>query len=204
MSFFSSLIDAAAGLLRQLFGGSQEPAPAPGPAAAPPPLDGEQPAAPLAPEQPAGAGPRRINAAGLALVKESEGLRLVAYRDTGGVWTIGYGHTAGVGASEVITTATAALLLEADLTDAERAVASWDDAYAAQGISRLTDNQFSALCDFCFNLGAGALRQLLAHGLDQVPAQLLRWDHGKVAGQEVELAGLKRRREREAALWGQA
>ena len=37
----------------------------------------------------------------LSLVKASEGLRLQAYQDTGGVWTIGYGHTAGVNAGDV-------------------------------------------------------------------------------------------------------
>lgn len=36
---------------------------------------------------------RRINAAGLALVKQLEGLKTTAYRDVGGIWTIGYGHT---------------------------------------------------------------------------------------------------------------
>lgn len=33
------------------------------------------------------------SAAGLALTKHFEGLRLVAYPDQGGVWTIGWGHT---------------------------------------------------------------------------------------------------------------
>ena len=39
-----------------------------------------------------------------------------------------------------------------------------------------------ALIDFTHNLGTGALSQLLSHGINQVPVQLLRWDHagGKV------------------------
>jgi lysozyme len=36
---------------------------------------------------------RRINAAGLALVKQWEGSKLLAYYDGGGVLTIGYGST---------------------------------------------------------------------------------------------------------------
>jgi GH24 family phage-related lysozyme (muramidase) len=153
---------------------------------------------------PPASGPRQINAAGLALVKESEGLRLAAYQDGGGVWTIGYGHTGAypsrvaplggwpagaVAAGQSITTEEANLLLLLDLGVAEAAVSS-----AAPG---LTDNQFAALVDFTFNLGAGALRQLLAHGLDQVPTQLLRWDH---VGTTVE-PGLLVRRQREVALW---
>jgi lysozyme len=175
-----------------------------------------------APEQPieppqAPAGPRQINAAGLALVKKSEGLRLAAYQDTGGVWTIGYGHTGAYppgtycfpeegghsysadgdspSAGEAITEFTATMILTADLA---RAAAS------VPADVPLTDNQFAALTDFAFNLGAGALRQLLAHGLDQVPEQLLRWDHGEVAGREEELAGLKARRQAEADLWRMA
>ncbi|MDP9632039.1 UNVERIFIED_ORG: hypothetical protein J2W85_004122 [Ensifer adhaerens] len=35
---------------------------------------------------------RRINAAGLVLVKQWEGLKTRS-RDVGGIWTIGYGHT---------------------------------------------------------------------------------------------------------------
>ena len=39
----------------------------------------------------------KINAAGLDLIKRWEGLRLTAYQDSVGVWTIGYGHTAEAG-----------------------------------------------------------------------------------------------------------
>lgn len=189
----TALVDFLASLLRRLFGGAQAPA---APEAAPSylsPLSAEPPP----PEPPVAAGPRRINAAGLALVKESEGLRLEAYQDSVGVWTIGYGHTGpAAGPGLTIDGIGAAQLLTADLLVAERAVSA---QLAADGWSEqeFTDNEFSALVDFTFNLGAGALRQLLAHGLDQVPEQLLRWDH---AG-GVELAGLKLRRQREGDLW---
>jgi lysozyme len=158
--------------------------------------------APAVPEAPAGVGPRRINAAGLALVKASEGLRLTAYQDSGGVWTIGYGHTGrDVEPGMSIDEADAEMLLESDLAEAEHHVFT----AGAAGHFGMTDGQFAALVDFTFNLGGrrslgggpSPLEQLLAHGLDQVPEQLLRWDHA--AG--VELAGLKLRREREAQLW---
>lgn len=47
-----------------------------------------------------------------------EGLRLKAYQDTVGVWTIGVGHTKGVKPGDTITKATAMQLLEEDVTGA--------------------------------------------------------------------------------------
>ncbi|HKX36117.1 MAG TPA: lysozyme [Rhizorhapis sp.] len=139
---------------------------------------------------------RTINAAGLALVKAHEGLRLEAYQDTSGIWTIGYGHTRGVKAGDSISAERAEQLLEADLMDAERAVAALVKV-------PLTDNQFSALVSFVFNLGEGAfarstlLRKLNEGGHGLVPACLKSWifDNGKV------LQGLVKRRAAEAALW---
>lgn len=87
----------------------------------------------------------------VALVKVSEGCRLTAYRDSVGVWTIGYGHTRGVRQGQTITQDEAEALLLDDL-----------DLAAAQvrGMVTvpLTQGQFDALCDFVFNLGAGRLR----------------------------------------------
>ncbi|SPU27380.1 Phage-related lysozyme (muraminidase) [Candidatus Bartonella washoeensis] len=44
---------------------------------------------------------RKISKEGLALIKQLEGLRLSAYEDAIGVWTIGYGHTSAAGAPDV-------------------------------------------------------------------------------------------------------
>ncbi len=46
---------------------------------------------------------RTINDAGLNLIKSFEGLRLDAYRDVAGIWTIGYGHIRGVSEGMTIT-----------------------------------------------------------------------------------------------------
>lgn len=137
-----------------------------------------------------------INAAGLALVKDYEGLRLEAYQDSSGVWTIGYGHTASVRPGDSISAERAELLLEADLMEAERAVASLVKV-------PLTDNQFSALVSFVFNEGEGAfakstlLKKLNEGGYALVPACLKSWicDNGRVQ------PGLVKRRATEAALW---
>ena len=34
-----------------------------------------------------------VSPVGLSLIKRFEGVRLIAYPDVGGVWTIGWGHT---------------------------------------------------------------------------------------------------------------
>jgi lysozyme len=70
---------------------------------------------------------RRINAVDLALVKQWEGLKTKAYRDVGGIWTIGYGHTGAAGApavtpNMVITEAKADEILGADLAKFEERV----------------------------------------------------------------------------------
>lgn len=139
---------------------------------------------------------RVINSAGLALIKESEGLRLEPYKDTGGVWTCGYGHIKGVTEHTHCTPEIAEAWLEADLMSAEEAVSDLVKV-------KLSDNQFAALVCFVFNVGAAALgkstllKKLNEGGYDLVPACLRSWifDNGKV------IAGLVKRRNAEATLW---
>lgn len=141
---------------------------------------------------------RMINAAGLALVRNCEGLRLEAYQDGAGVWTIGYGHTRGVKPGDAIGAEQAELLLEADLMAAEAAVSRYVKV-------PLTDNQFAALVSFVFNEGEGAftkstmLKKLNEGGYGVVPACLKSWIFagGKIA------PGLVKRRAVEAALWSE-
>lgn len=139
-----------------------------------------------------------LSAAGLELLKTSEGFRNHIYRDVAGFQSIGYGHRllASESFPNGIDEAQAAALLAADVRNAERAV---------ERLVRvaLTQGQFDALVDFCFNLGAGRLAgssllaDLNAGKYDEAADQLLLWDH---AGGK-EMAALKVRREAEAALW---
>lgn len=142
---------------------------------------------------------RKINAAGLALVKAYEGIRLKAYPDpgTGGKpWTIGYGHTRGVKPGMTITAAEATDFLIADLADAESAVERYISV-------PLNDNQFAALVSFTFNCGTEALRRstlrkrLNAGDYASVPGQLAKWT--KAGGRTMD--GLVRRRRAEGQLW---
>ena len=67
----------------------------------------------------------------------------------------------------------------------------------------LTQGQFDALADFCFNLGAGRLasstllKDAERRRYEAAREQLLRWDHGRGRGEP----GLKARREAEFQLW---
>lgn len=82
-------------------------------------------------------------------IQEFEGLRLTAYKCPAGVWTIGFGHTKGVKMGQTITKAQAKTLLRGDLLPCEEYV---------RGLNlELTQGQFDALVDFCFNLGTGSL-----------------------------------------------
>jgi lysozyme len=80
-----------------------------------------------------------------SLTEASEGCKLHSYQDTGGVWTIGYGHTSGVRPGQVITQAVAETLLKHDMEYAAGIV----NAHAMP----CTQNQFDALTDFVFNVG---------------------------------------------------
>ncbi|WP_434632573.1 lysozyme [Chromobacterium sp. CV08] len=139
----------------------------------------------------------KINHAGLALIKHFEGLRLIAYQDLVGVWTIGYGHTgADVRAGLRITDAEAEQLLLGDLARFEAGVAN------AVKVP-LNPNQFAALVSFSYNLGLGSLQQstllrLLNRG-DYAGAaeQFPRWN--RAGGNAV--AGLTRRRLEEQKLF---
>ncbi len=61
----------------------------------------QSPALPIPPKE--FSTPFTISQFGIDLIKKFEKLELVSYPDTGGVWTIGYGHTAGVKPGMTIT-----------------------------------------------------------------------------------------------------
>lgn len=142
---------------------------------------------------------RRINAAGLALVKQWESLRTRAYRDVGGVLTIGYGHTSAAGAPEVaptmvITETRAEQILLTDL-------AKFEDRVSRLVKVPLTDNQFATLVSFDFNTGglgkSTLLKKLNKGDYDAVPSELMKWVNA--GGKRVK--GLVNRRAAEAGLW---
>lgn len=105
----------------------------------------------------------KTSSVGLSLIEKSEGLRTVAYLDTGGVPTIGYGHTKGVKLGDTCTLAQAQAWLVEDVAESENAVGEL--VHVA-----LNQNQFDALVDFVFNLGRkhlenSSLLKLLNRGM---------------------------------------
>lgn len=148
----------------------------------------------------------RTSEAGLQLIREAESLRLKAYRDGGGVPTIGYGHTRGVKMGQTCSAVVAEQWLHEDVAVAEDTINTFLPAVVAL---RLPEHAWDALASFVFNLGAQAFRNpkthtktgiakaLEANDWPDVARQMRRWiyDNGEVQ------RGLVIRRDKEAALW---
>lgn len=147
---------------------------------------------------------RKINKAGLDLIKSFEGLRLVSYADpgTGGKpYTVGYGHTG----PEINRAG-----IKIDMFEADKYLAA-DLSKFEQSVSNLitvplTDNEFAALVSFAYNCGPANLsrssvRLLINHNKKEAGFKCLKqWNraNGKV------MAGLTRRRLAEVKLSGHA
>lgn len=143
----------------------------------------------------------RISDRGISLIKHFEGLRLTAYQDSVGIWTIGYGWIHPVDGKPIrpgmsIKEETSERLLRTGLVGYESDVSKLVKV-------KLTQGQFDALVSFAYNLGArglstSALLQKL-NAVDYAGAadELPRWNK---AGGKV-LPGLTRRREAERALF---
>lgn len=134
---------------------------------------------------------------GIDLIKRFEGFSPTAYLCPAGVWTIGYGHTAGVRAGDSVDEDTAEDFLREDLADAEGAVGKYVKVPLKQW-------QFDALVSFTFNLGAGNLySSTLLKKVNRNPDDpAIRQEFGKWvhAGGRV-LPGLVERRKAEADMY---
>jgi len=135
------------------------------------------------------------------LIKQYEGLRLNAYQDSVGIWTIGYGTTTINGAAvyegQTITQAQADEYL---LTHIQNNVSPIINTKVKAPI---TQSMYDALCCFTYNLGSGNLSKstLLKElnttkYLDTATSFL---DYNKAGG--VVLAGLTKRRSAEKDLF---
>ena len=145
-----------------------------------------------------------VNKAGRDLIKRFEGCKLRAYKCPAGLWTIGYGNTfyedgTKVKQGDVITQQRAEQLFDLIVDDFAQKV-------NALVKSNVSENNFSALVSFTFNVGIGnfqrstLLRKVNANPKDAtIPAEFRKWVR---ANGEV-LKGLVRRREAEAKLYEQ-
>ena len=136
---------------------------------------------------------RRINKSGLNLIKKYEGCRLTSYICPAGILTIGYGHTGkDVKPNQTITKKKAISLLKKDLARFERHVQSYNYIY------EWTDNEFSALVSFAYNIGN--IDQLTAYGKrtrSQISIAMLKY----VKANGKTLQGLVKRRKAELKLF---
>ena len=132
----------------------------------------------------------------LDLIRKFEGLRLQAYQDSVGVWTIGYGHTSGVTQGMTCTKEQAEQWLENDFFMAK------NDVKAVVKVP-LRENQLDALASFVFNLGvrkliqSTLLKKLNAGDYSGAAAEFDKW----VFAGKVKLNGLVKRRAKERQLF---
>lgn len=137
----------------------------------------------------------------IELIKNFEGFSSKAYQCPAKIWTIGYGTTRINGKA-----------VTSGMTCTEQQAEEYlknDLQVFAKAINRLvkvplTDNQFSALLSFTYNLGVGALekstllKKLNEGSYGAAQAEFLKWIR---AGGKI-LPGLVRRRGEEAELFG--
>ncbi len=139
----------------------------------------------------------QISQRGVELVAKYEGCRLEAYKCAAGVWTIGYGHTAGVNPGDKLPSKEAAKeLLQKDLVKYAASV----NKCIQKGFLTFqpNQNQFDALTSFCYNCGAGSLQKLVTgRSAAEIAEKMLAYNKG---GGRV-LQGLVRRREEERSLF---
>lgn len=142
-----------------------------------------------------------ISINGLNLIKQFEGLKLNAYDDGVGVWTIGYGtikypNGVRVKKGDKITQAQADQYIANDVATFERAVNMLVNV-------PLNQNQFDALVSFTYNLGATnlsastLLKKLNSKDYNGAAAEFQKWNK---AGGKV-MTGLIRRRKAEMELF---
>jgi GH24 family phage-related lysozyme (muramidase) len=96
--------------------------------------------------------PITIAAFAFATIELFEDFSPVAYKDTGGVWTIGYGHTSGVNGGDVCTREQALAWYETDSAPLLQVV-----TYA-----KLAPLAAAAYMSFGYNCGLTALQHVLA------------------------------------------
>ena len=126
---------------------------------------------------------------GRKLITHFEGIRLHAYQDSIGVWTIGVGHTKGVFQGMIIDSDKADEFLQEDLEEAE-------DAVNKLVTVPLDQAQFDSLVSLVFNIGQGnfshstLLKKLNNRDYLGASSEFLKWN--RAGGKPV--LGLTRRR----------
>ena len=133
----------------------------------------------------------KISLYGIEFIKEKEGLRLRPYKDAAGHYTVGYGHRTN-DHDKIITKAEATDLLRKDIETIEERLNMWK--------LKVTQEQYDMLISFTFNLGystllhSGILELLQQEDYPTVGKKILNYNHARVGGALIHLAGLTKRR----------
>jgi len=99
----------------------------------------------------------RMSKHGRKLLQTREGVRLKAYKDSVGVWTIGVGHTSAAGAPKVTST----LRITEEECDEifSRDIVQYENAVNDAVKITITQQEFDALVSLCFNIGQGGFKR---------------------------------------------
>ena len=142
----------------------------------------------------------KISQNGIDFIKEHEGFESMAYMDSAGVWTVGYGHTEDVHYVDVVSKEEAEEFLQQDLLPKERSVNTLVNV-------QLNQNQYDALVSFVFNIGETAFADStcllrLNEGDYEGAAEAMKWFNKiTIDGNLVVSEGLENRRAAEALLF---
>jgi lysozyme len=149
---------------------------------------------------------KNLSPAGRAFLEAREGVALRVYKDVAGIATVGCGHVVlpedGLAVGDTITQEQCDAFLAHDVGKCEAAI----EAHVVRDLA-LTDNQWSALVSFVFNIGVGAFESStvlrVINGSTEMPladAWEL-WDKDAQNGAKVTDPGLLARRKLEVALY---
>lgn len=145
----------------------------------------------------------KISDKGIELISQFEGCRLKAYKDSAGIWTIGYGtimYPDGnkVKEGDIITHEDATTYLKYEISLKSKSVSAFTSNVV------LSQNQYDALVSFAYNVGVGALqkstllKKVIKNPNDPtIEAEFLKWVK---AGGKI-ITGLKKRRQAESDLY---
>jgi len=143
----------------------------------------------------------KISRAGLELIKRWEGCELKAYKDSVGVWTIGYGLTSAAG---IVPVKEGMVITQQQADDyLARALGQYESAVVRAIKRPPTQAQFDAMVSLCYNIGTGAfagstlVRRFNAGDIAGAADAFLMWNK---AG-DKELKGLTNRRKDERAFF---
>src|SRR5690606_22392243 len=102
-----------------------------------------------------------ITKKGIDLMKEFEGLRLEAYQDIVGVWTIGYGNTYYEDGTKVKKGDKITKERTLDLYTYIMSMFSDQVKNAIVNTDRISDTQFSSMVYLAYNIGIGAFKGIM-------------------------------------------